>query len=329
MDKRAIGRTGLTSSALGLGCMSLTQAYGPADERESADVLRAAADLGVTLFDTADVYGPFTGERLVGAALADRRDEIVLVTKFGGAELADDGTVLGGACGRPDYVRHSVDRSLRHLGTDRIDLFLQHRVDPRVPVEETFGALGELVAAGKIRHVGISEARPGTIRRAHAVTPLTAVESEYSLFSRDVEDDGVLTTTRELGIGFLAYAPLGRGLLAGSVRSVEQVDGTLRAGYPRFQSQNLANNVALRDGLTPIAQPLGLTVGQLALAWLLTTAPDVVAVPGTRRIAHLTENVAAAETTLDAATVGAIEAAVPVSGILGDRRSPDDRDIES
>lgn len=328
MDTRSLGSAGLTSSAIGLGCMSFTQAYGPTDQQTATTVLHAAIDLGVTLFDTADVYGPFTGERLVGAALAGRRDEIVLVTKFGGAELDDDGTVLGGACGRPDYVRHSVDRALRNLGTDRIDLLLQHRVDRGVPVEETFGALGELVRAGKLRHVGISEARPDTIRRAHAVTPLAAVETEYSLFSRDIETDGVLATIRELGVGLLAYAPLGRGMLAGSVRSADQIDGTLRAGFPRFSPDNLATNLALRDTLEPIAAARGVTVGQLALAWLLHRAPEVVPVPGTRRIEHLTENVAAAGLTLDEPTLQAIEQAVPAGHVAGDRVSPADRDIE-
>jgi aryl-alcohol dehydrogenase-like predicted oxidoreductase len=327
MEKRAIGALGLTASEVGLGCMSLTGAYGPADRGESIATVRRAIDLGVTIFDTADVYGPFTGERLLGEALAGRRDDVAIVTKFGGRELDDDGTVVGGVCGRPDYVRRSVDRSLRHLGTDRIDLLLQHRVDPAVPVEETFGAVGEMVTAGKIRYAGISEASAATVRRAHAAWPLSAVETEYSLFSRDVERTGVLAVVRELGIGFLAYAPLGRGLLSGAVRSADEVAGNLRAGFPRFEAGRLEHNIGLVEGLAPIAARLGLTTGQLALAWLLTAAPDVVAVPGTRRAAHLAENVAAA-VRLDPETSRAVEAAVPASAASGGRTSPADADIQ-
>jgi aryl-alcohol dehydrogenase-like predicted oxidoreductase len=323
MDQRTLGN--LTASAIGLGTMGLTGSYGPADYDESIATVRRAADLGITLFDTSEAYGPFTAERLLGEALKDRRDRVSLVTKFGIIELDDDGSQVGGACGRPDYVRHSVDRSLQNLGTDRIDLYLQHRLDPRVPVEETFGALGELVQAGKIRHVGLSEVSPATIRRAHAVVPLTAVETEYSLFARDVETNGVLATTRELGIGFLAYAPLGRGMLTGAVTIG---DGDLRNFYPRFEAGNLESNLRVVDKLTSIAKPLGLTVAQLALAWLLTAAPDAVPVPGTRGSAHVAENVTAAGVRLDTATRQAVEAAAPPSAIAGSRLSPADPDIE-
>jgi aryl-alcohol dehydrogenase-like predicted oxidoreductase len=327
MEKRDIGSGGLTGSALGLGCMSLTGAYGPADRTESIGTLRRAVDAGITVFDTADIYGGFAGERLLGEALADRRDEVLFVTKAGGAELADDGSMIGGACGRPEYVRVAVDRALKHLGTDRIDLFLQHRVDPAVPVEETFGALAEAVAAGKLRYVGISEAAPATIRRAHAVTPLAAVETEYSLFTRDVETNGVLAATRELGIGFIASSPLGRGMLTGAAVTPPGPDD-LRSSMPRFAPGNIEHNERLAAELAVIAASVELTPAQLALAWLLTVAPDVVAVPGTRRSRHLAENATAAGVRLTAETLRAIEAAVPAGVAAGARRSPFDVDIQ-
>lgn len=305
--------------------MGMTGSYGPVDRGESIATIRRAAEFGITIFDTSEGYGPFTGEQMLGEALKDRRDEITLATKFGGAELADDGSALGQACGRPEYVRHAVDRSLRHLGTDHIDLSLYHRIDPRVPVEDTVGALAELVKAGKIRHLGLSEVSPATIRRAHAVAPLTAVETEYSLFARDVETDGVLATARELGIGFLAYAPLGRGMLTGAVHVGES---DLRNYFPRFQAGNLDANLDVARRLTAIAEPRGLTAAQLALAWLLTAAPDVVPVPGTRRSDHLAQNVTAAGVRLDAATMHEVEAAVPAAEIAGPRLSPADVNVE-
>lgn len=329
MKTRTIGAHGLAASALGLGTMEFTGAYGPADELESIDTVRRAIDLGITLFDTADVYGPFTGERLVGKALRERRDDVVIATKFGGAEVADDGTVVGGPNGRPEYVRLSVDRSLRNLGVDHIDLYLQHRVDPLVPVEDTFGALAELVKEGKLRYLGLSEAAPATIRRAHSSAPLTAVETEYSLFSRQVETNGVLETTRALGIGFLAYSPLGRGFLAGAVRSTDQIAATdLRAHFPRFEAANLQQNLRPLTQLEHIAADAGITLPRLALGWLLARAEDVVPLAGTRNAAHLEENVLAVGQELDEEVLRAAEAAVADGAIAGDRRSPMDAAIE-
>ncbi|GAB2805634.1 aldo/keto reductase [Actinoallomurus bryophytorum] len=329
MEKRAIGGQGLTTSALGLGCMGMTGSYGPVDDAESTATIHRAIDLGVNMFDTADVYGPFTNERLLGRALAGRRDKVIVATKFGGAEMDDAGTVTGGANGRPEYVRASVERSLRNLNTDRIDLYYQHRVDPKVPVEETFGALGELVAAGKVRYLGISEARSGTIRRAHAAAPLSAVESEYSLFSRDVESNGVLETVRELGIGFVGYAPLGRGFLTGAVRSASALGPTdLRRIFPRFEEENLEANLALLRRIEKIAADLGVGGGRLALAWVLAQGEDIVPIPGTRRRTHLTENVEAATAPLDADTLAALAEAVSGGEIAGARTSPQDAGIE-
>jgi len=254
---------------------------------------------------------------------------VILATKFGGAELDDEGAVVGGANGRPEYVRASVERSLRHLGTDRIDLYYQHRVDPDVPVEETFGALGELVTAGKVRYLGISEARPDTIRRAHATAALSAVETEYSLFARDVETSGVLETVRELGIGFVAYAPLGRGFLTGTVRSESALGETdLRRSFPRFAEGNLAVNVALLKRVEQIAAERRTDSSRLALAWVLDQGRDIVAIPGTRRRSHLVANVEAAATRLDAQTRQALRMAVPPERIAGARTSPLDPGIE-
>lgn len=329
MKKRAVGDQGLTTSPLGLGCMEFTGAYGPAEEQESIMTVRRALDLGITLFDTADVYGPFIGERLLGRALAGRRNEAIVATKFGGAELAADGSVLGGASGRPDYVRLSVERSLRHLGVDHIDLYLQHRVDRTVPVEETFGALAEMIKEGKLRYLGLSEAAPSTIRRAHSVAPLSAVETEYSLFSRQVETNGVLATTRELGIGFIAYAPLGRGFLTGTIKSSGQIQATdLRAKFPRFDAANLKQNIHPLTRLKEVADEAGVTLPQLALGWLLGKTTDVIPLAGTRTVSHLEENAAAVAACLDEATLKAAEAAVPAAEVAGDRRAPADSDIE-
>jgi aryl-alcohol dehydrogenase-like predicted oxidoreductase len=329
MEKRRIGTQGLSASIVGLGCMGMTGSYGPVDDAESTATIHRAIDLGVTMFDTADVYGPFTNERLLGRALAGRRDEVIVATKFGGAALDDDGTVVGGANGRPEYVRASVERSLRNLNTDRIDLYYQHRVDPTVPVEETFGALAELVAAGKLRYLGISEARPATIRRAHATAPLTSVETEYSLFSRDVESNGVLATVRELGIGFVCYAPLGRGFLTGAVRSANTLGDTdLRRAFPRFEEENLEANLALLRRIESIASDLGVSTGRLALAWVLAQGTDIVPIPGTRRRTHLVANVEAAATPLDAGTLAALAEAVSGGEIAGGRTSPQDAGIE-
>ena len=318
-ETRVLGRQGLTVSAEGLGCMGMSQFYGAFDDAESTATLHRALDLGVTFLDTADVYGPYTNERLVGAAIAGRRDEVQIATKFGN-ELDADGKRTGGRNGRPEYVRHSVDGSLQRLGVDVIDLYYQHRVDEDTPVEETFGALGELVAAGKIRYVGISEAAADTIRRAHATHPLTAVQTEYSLFTRDVEDNGVLATVRELGIGFVPYSPLGRGFLSGKIRSVDDfAEDDFRRSSPRFQGENFAKNLELLDQVVAIAEAKGVTPSQLALAWVLAQGPDVVPIPGTRRIANLEENVSALDIELSADDLAAIEAVAPVGAAVGDR----------
>jgi aryl-alcohol dehydrogenase-like predicted oxidoreductase len=322
MDTRALGTQGLTVSAQGLGCMGMSAWYGAFDDAESTATLHRALDLGITLLDTADVYGPLTNERLLSGVLAERRDEIVLATKFGN-ELDDDGVRTGGNNGRPEYVRKSVDGSLQRLGIDVIDLYYQHRVDPDTPVEETFGALGELVAAGKVRYVGISEAAPDTIRRAHATHPLTAVQTEWSLFTRDVEDNGVLATVRELGIGFVPYSPLGRGFLSGKYRSVEDFEeGDFRRTSPRFQGENFAKNLEVLDRVVAIAEAKGVTPSQLALAWVLAQGEDVVPIPGTRRIANLEENAAAVDITLTPAELASIEEAAPVGVAAGDRYAP-------
>jgi aryl-alcohol dehydrogenase-like predicted oxidoreductase len=322
MDTRALGQQGLTVSAQGLGCMGMSAWYGAFDDAESTATLHRALDLGITLLDTADVYGPLTNERLLSGVLAERRDEIMLATKFGN-ELDDEGVRTGGNNGRPEYVRKSVDGSLQRLGIDVIDLYYQHRVDPDTPVEETFGALGELVAAGKVRYVGISEAAPDTIRRAHATHPLTAVQTEYSLFTRDVEDDGVLATVRELGIGFVPYSPLGRGFLSGKYRSVDDFeDGDFRRTSPRFQGENFTRNLEVLDRVVAIAEDKGVTPSQLALAWVLAQGEDVVPIPGTRRIANLEENAAAVDITLTPAELASIEAAAPVGVAAGERYAP-------
>ncbi|MCW2619089.1 MAG: aldo/keto reductase [Modestobacter sp.] len=322
MQTRALGTQGLTVSAEGLGCMGMSAFYGAFDDTESTATLNRALDLGVTFLDTADVYGPYTNERLLAGVLAARRDEVVLATKFGN-EVDEQGTRTGRVNGRPEYIRQAVDGSLRRLGIDTIDLYYQHRVDPQTPIEETFGALGELVAAGKVRYLGISEAAPETIRRAHATSPLSAVQTEYSLFTRDVEDDGVLATVRELGIGFVPYSPLGRGFLSGRIRSIDDFEeGDFRRSSPRFQGENFAKNLAVLDQVIAIAEAKGVTPSQLALAWVLAQGDDVVPIPGTRRIANLEENVAAVDIELTPEELAAIEQAAPAGVAAGERYAP-------
>lgn len=329
MEIRSLGSQGLLTSAEGLGCMGLSGSYGTADDTKSVDTIHRAIDLGVTMFDTADVYGPFTNERLLGRALSGRRDEVVVATKFGGAELDDEGNTVGGANGRPDYVRTSVERSLRNLNTDHIDLFYQHRVDPNVPVEETFGALGELVAAGKVRFLGLSEVKPETIRRAHATAPLSTVESEYSLFARDMESNGVLETVRELGIGFVCYAPLGRGFLTGGVRSADALaEQDLRRIFPRFEKENLDSNLLLLERVERVATGLGVSSAQVALAWVLAQGQDIVPIPGTRTRSHLEANVAAAAVSLDAQALEALNRLAMNGEISGARTSALDAGIQ-
>jgi aryl-alcohol dehydrogenase-like predicted oxidoreductase len=320
LRKHAIGGQGLVASVEGLGTMGMTTMYGTADDAESVATVHRALDLGVTLFDTADIYGPLTGEELLGRALQGRRDEALIATKFGGVTLDEAGKIIGGPNGRPDYVRTAVERSLRRLGTDHIDLYFQHRVDPTIPIEDTFGALGQLVAEGKVRYLGISEASPESIRAAHAVAPLSAVQTEYSLFTRNVEANGVLDAVRELGIGFVAYAPLGRGFLTGRIRTVEDLpENDWRRSWPRLAEENLRQNLLLVDAVEAIAQRHGLTPGQVALAWVLAQGDDFTAIPGTKRRAYLEQNVAAAEVDLAPAVIAELSAAAPVGAAAGER----------
>ena len=317
MQQRRLGQEGLEVSALGLGAMGMSAFYGATDDEESTATIERALELGVTFIDTADVYGPFTNERLVGRAIAGRRDEVVLATKFGN-ELDEDGNRVG-ISGKPDYVRRACDASLERLGVDHIDLYYQHRVDPEVPVEETWGVMKELVEAGKVRHLGISEAAPGTIRRAHAVHPITALQTEYSLWSRDVENE-ILPTVRELGIGFVPYSPLGRGFLTGQIQSPDDfAEDDFRRTSPRFQGENFGKNLELTARVREIAEAKGVTPGQLALAWLLAQGEDVVPIPGTKRRPYLEENVGAAEVELAREDLRRIDEAAPVGVASGER----------
>ncbi|MFK3984280.1 aldo/keto reductase [Micromonospora sp. NPDC050397] len=303
--------------------MGMTAMYGTPDDAESVSTVHRALELGVTLFDTSDFYGPFTGEELLGRALRGRRDQAIIATKFGGGTLDDAGNIVGGPNGRPDYLRKSLERSLTRFGTDHIDLYYQHRVDPTVPVAETFGALGELVREGKVRYLGISEASAATIRAAHAAAPLSAVQTEYSLFTRNVETNGVLETVRELGIGFVAYAPLGRGFLTGNVRVLDGLpESDFRRTWPRLAGDNLRHNLNLVDRLRVIAEQQGVTPGQLALAWVLHQGDHVTALAGTKRRTYLEENVAAANIKLDADVLERLNLAIPIGAAVGERYVP-------
>ena len=326
MDTRNLGT--LTVSAQGLGCMGMSEFYGTGDQAEAERTIHRALDLGVTFLDTADMYGPFTNERLVGAAIAGRRDEVVVATKFGNVR-GEDGSFRG-VNGRPEYVRTACDASLQRLGVDVIDLYYQHRVDTTVPIEETWGALRELAEAGKIRHAGISEAAPETIRRAHAVQPVSAVQTEYSLWTRDPEDDGVLATCAELGIGFVAYSPIGRGFLSGRIRSVDDLaPDDFRRRAPRFQGEAFQQNLALVDRVREIADQKGVSATQLALAWVMAQSeraggggvsrPAVVPIPGTKRVSYLEENAAAADVALDDEDLRRLDEAAPAGAAAGDR----------
>jgi aryl-alcohol dehydrogenase-like predicted oxidoreductase len=310
---------GLEVSVLGLGCMGMSEFYGAGDDAESVKVIHRALDLGVTFLDTSDAYGPYTNERLVGGAVAGRRDEVVLATKFGIRRFPDGTRAVSG---RPEYVREACEASLVRLGVDHIDLYYQHRVDPEVPVEETWGAMSELVAAGKVRFLGISEAAPATVRRAHAVHPVAAGQYEYSLFSRDPEG-GLLEVFGELGIGLVAYSPLGRGFLTGAITDPAQLEaGDFRLGSPRFQGGNFAANVALAAAVREVAEAKGVTAGQLALAWVLAQGESVVAIPGTKRLRYLEENAAAADVELSADDLAALAKAAPVEAVAGERYPP-------
>jgi aryl-alcohol dehydrogenase-like predicted oxidoreductase len=319
MQQRNLGGQGLMVSEQGLGCMGMSFAYAGGDDAESTATIHRALDLGVTHVDTADMYGPWTNEELVGRAIAGRRGGVVLATKFGN-EVDDSGQLAGRVNGRPDYIREAVDGSLRRLGVDHIDLYYQHRVDPDVPVEDTFGALGELVDAGKVRYLGISEAAPDTIRRAHATHPLSAVQTEYSLFSRDVEENGVLDTVRELGIGFVAYSPISRGFLSGAIRSIDDLpEDDWRRTSPRFSGENFDRNLEVVDRVTGLAKEKGVTTSQLAIAWVLAQGDDIVTIPGTKRRSYLEENIGASDVTLTGKELAAIDEVSPHGVAAGGR----------
>jgi aryl-alcohol dehydrogenase-like predicted oxidoreductase len=319
MKTRKLGNQGLVVSELGLGCMGMSEFYSGRDEQEAIATIGRALDLGVTLLDTADMYGPFTNEQLVGRAIKDRRDQVVLATKFGNVRSEDGGFL--GVSGKPEYVRQACDASLKRLGVDVIDLYYQHRVDPTVPIEETIGAMAELVQQGKVRYLGISEAAPATIRRAAAVHPITALQTEYSLWSREPEDE-ILSTVRELGIGFVAYSPLGRGFLSGAITRPEDLaEDDYRRNSPRFQGENFDKNLQLVEQVKAIATEKGVTPSQLALAWLLAQGEDIVPIPGTKRRKYLEENIAATEITLSPDDLRRIEEVAP-KGIAAGERYP-------
>ena len=317
MNQRTLGSNGLEVGALGLGCMGMSDFYGQFDDRESLATISAAVDGGITLFDTADIYGPFSNEALVGRGLAAARDRVVIATKFGVVRTSAGQAV--GLNGTPDYVKRSCDLSLQRLGVDEIDLYYQHRVDPNTPIEETVGAMAELVARGKVRQIGLSEASAETIRKAHAVHPLAAVQTEYSLWSRDIEDE-VLPTLRELGIGLVAYSPLGRGFLTGAIDSTDKLEaGDWRRHAPRFQAENLGHNLQLLRAVEQLASEKECTPGQLALAWLLHQGQDIVPIPGTKRRTWLAENLAAADVVLAEQDLEALDSAMPKGSSKGER----------
>jgi aryl-alcohol dehydrogenase-like predicted oxidoreductase len=314
VSHRALGSQGLSVSTIGLGCMSLSGVYGVADDTESELLVRSAIDLGVDHFDSSDMYGWGHNESVLGRAIKGHRDRIVLVTKFGQFQREGQGN---GVDGRPEYVFSACEASLKRLGVDVIDLYYQHRIDPRVPIEETVGAMKRLVEQGKVRFLGLSEAKPETIRRAHGVHPLTAVQTEYSLLYR-TEAEETRVTTRELGIGFVAYSPLGRGFLAGAIRTFADVDGR-RAAHPRFQAENFDRNRALVVKVETIASEKGCTPSQIALAWLLAQGDDVVAIPGTRSLARLKENLDAGDVCLSEDDIARISMAIPAGAAAGTR----------
>jgi aryl-alcohol dehydrogenase-like predicted oxidoreductase len=316
MQTRTLGMKGLEVSEQGLGCMGMSAWYGPTDEQESIETIRRALDVGITFLDTADVYGQGANEELVGRAIAGRRDEVVLATKFGNRWFADGSRTIDG---NPEYVREAIDASLRRLGVDYVDLYYQHRVDANTPIEETVGALAELVHAGKVKHIGLSEAGPQTIRRAHAVHPITALQSEWSLWTRDPEAE-VLPTVRELGIGFVAYSPLGRGFLAGRFASPDELaEGDFRKHHPRMSGENFERNRALAEHVRELASEKGCTPAQLALAWVLSRGDDVVPIPGTKRRRYLQENAAASDLTLTEEELRRLDEAFPPGAAAGQR----------
>jgi aryl-alcohol dehydrogenase-like predicted oxidoreductase len=316
METRRLGSGGLEVSAIGLGCMGMSEFYGPRDDAESIATIHRALDLGVTFLDTADMYGPFVNEELVGRAIRGRRPQVVMATKFGIVRDTNN-RMIRGISGRPDYVREACEGSLRRLGIDAIDLYYQHRVDPETPIEDTVGAMADLVRAGKVRHIGLSEASAQTLRRAQAVHPIAAVQTEYSLWTRDPEDD-VLATCRALGIGFVAYSPLGRGFLTGQIRRFEDLaPDDYRRLSPRFQGDNFQKNLDLVGRVQEVAAEKGCTAGQLALAWVLAQGKDIVPIPGTKRRAYLEENAGAASVTLTPADLRRIDAVTPRGAAAG------------
>lgn len=317
MQTRKLGSQGLEVSALGLGCMGMSDFYGGRDEAEATATIHRATELGVTFLDTADMYGPFTNEVLVGKAIADRRDRVVLATKFANVR-GENGEYLG-IRGDAEYVRQACDASLKRLGVDHIDLYYQHRVDPNTPIEETVGAMAELVKAGKVRYLGLSEAGPATIRRAHAVHPITALQTEYSLWSREPEDE-ILPTVRELGIGYVAYSPLGRGFLSGQIRSLDDLEpDDYRRFSPRFQGENFQKNLDLVAEIEGMAREKGCTPAQLALAWLLAQGDDIVPIPGTKKRTRLEENVGALDVQITPEDLARIDRILPPGAAAGTR----------
>jgi aryl-alcohol dehydrogenase-like predicted oxidoreductase len=318
MQQRKLGTQGLTVSALGLGCMGMSDFYGSRDDQESIATIHRALELGVSLLDTADMYGPLTNEELVGRAIKGRREDVVIATKFGIVRDPNDASIRG-INGKPEYVRSACVASLKRLGVDSIDLYYQHRVDPETPIEDTVGAMAELVSAGKVRYIGLSEAGPDTLRRAHGVHPISALQTEYSLWSRDPEDE-ILDACRELGIGFVAYSPLSRGFLTGQIQHFEDLpEGDYRRQSPRFQGDNFQRNLNLVSRVEEMAKEKGCTPSQLALAWVLAQGPDIVPIPGTKRRKYLEQNVAALDVHLSDADLKRLDEVAPRGAVAGPR----------